>query len=347
MTDHVNDHYKQVPGWFDFEALYDRAVARVDGPAVFVEVGSFLGKSACYMAQRIRESGKLIAFFCVDHFLGSVDMKWELRGGTIYINFLKNITEGGFRDLINPMCCPSLEASRHFTDGSLDFIFLDGSHDLNSVRQDILLWQPKLKASGWMAGHDYGDRYPDVRIGVTELLPDHGVLGSSWFYPVSAIPKFESSVAEFAHWYMTERGLGIPRCLEGEGIRTVGGFTGITLFRQGKYQVQMWLCPPGSEIPDHSHPGVDIVQVYLSGQVFLRLNGKPIVTPELCATERLNGKAIRVRDCDTHGATIGSQGGAFLTIEEWANGQPESVELAWEGEPLSDDHARILKGRSV
>ena len=58
-----------VPGWFDFEALYEQEVRRVH-EGTFVEVGTYLGRSAAYLAERIKVMYKPIRFFAVDTFDG-------------------------------------------------------------------------------------------------------------------------------------------------------------------------------------------------------------------------------------------------------------------------------------
>ena len=49
----------------------------------------------------------------------------------------------------------SVEAAKDFTDGSLDAVYIDASHDENSVREDIKTWRPKIKPGGVLSGHDY------------------------------------------------------------------------------------------------------------------------------------------------------------------------------------------------
>ena len=49
----------------------------------------------------------------------------------------------------------SLEAVKEFSDESLDFIFLDASHDFDSVFADISSWFPKIKKGGIFMGHDW------------------------------------------------------------------------------------------------------------------------------------------------------------------------------------------------
>lgn len=153
----------------------------------------------------------------------------------------------------------------------------------------------------------------------------------------------------FASWYFREAS-PVPQPPFFDGVVRVGAFSGITLFRMRQFQVQLWLCDPNANIPEHSHPGVDVLQVYIWGQVYLTHNGIVVIgdasmgcTPD--GISAAHGTTIRVSPGDTHGAKIGPMGGAFMTIQKWLDGEPRSVETAWEGEPLSPEHAADLEAR--
>lgn len=49
----------------------------------------------------------------------------------------------------------SEKASKEFSDGQLDFVYLDAQHHYEAVKQDIALWHPKVRGGGILAGHDY------------------------------------------------------------------------------------------------------------------------------------------------------------------------------------------------
>lgn len=55
---------------------------------------------------------------------------------------------------------PSVEAAELVPTGSLDFVYVDAAHDLESVRADLEAWFPQLRPGGLLCGHDYfdGDR---------------------------------------------------------------------------------------------------------------------------------------------------------------------------------------------
>ena len=48
----------------------------------------------------------------------------------------------------------SNQAVNEFEDESLDFVFIDASHDFHSVNEDIYLWKNKVNKGGMVSGHD-------------------------------------------------------------------------------------------------------------------------------------------------------------------------------------------------
>lgn len=49
----------------------------------------------------------------------------------------------------------SVDASKEFEDGELDFVYIDANHSEPYVSQDIEAWTPKVRKGGIVAGHDY------------------------------------------------------------------------------------------------------------------------------------------------------------------------------------------------
>jgi cephalosporin hydroxylase len=178
---------------FDFGALYDAQVARVEGPAAFVELGCWRGKSSCFMAEAIKASGKPIRFYCIDIWTGTPHHKWmrdtaARAGGDMLGLWRDNLQRAGVLDFATPIQEDSARAARHFADGSVDFVFVDADHRFENVVADVRAWRPKLVAGGVMAGHDFD--MPDVARAVRqEFGPDgFAVTGRTWIAEPTSAP---------------------------------------------------------------------------------------------------------------------------------------------------------------
>jgi predicted O-methyltransferase YrrM len=159
--------WEQIPGWsHDTIGQYRAAVETATDGAHFVEVGSWKGRSAAFMAVEIMNSGKQIQFDCVDHFLGNIEQREpksvgydaDTGEGRLQTVFTQNMLP--VAAYYNAVVQTSPEAAQQYADGSLDFVFIDASRDYDSVKADILGWWPKVKPGGLLAGHDI--RHPPV-----------------------------------------------------------------------------------------------------------------------------------------------------------------------------------------
>jgi len=159
--------YQNIQGWFSYPKLYASMVQQFDD-ATFVEVGAWLGRSAAYMAVEIANSNKNIKFICVDTWQGSTEHKNMVKDRDIYQEFLTNIEP--VTNIITPYRMLSHEAAERFDDNSLDFVFIDASHDYINVMIDLKAWYPKVKKGGVFAGHDYNQSWPGVIKAVDEFF---------------------------------------------------------------------------------------------------------------------------------------------------------------------------------
>ena len=139
-------------GWFDYETLYTKMVNEFPTDSTFVEVGCWRGQSASYMCVEIANSDKSIDFYCVDHWLPFSDSDNDPTKH-LYETFLDNLQP--VKKYFNALRLESVKAACLFEDESIDFVFIDASHDYNSVKSDIMAWYPKVKKGGVIAGHDY------------------------------------------------------------------------------------------------------------------------------------------------------------------------------------------------
>lgn len=77
----------------------------------------------------------------------------------------------------------SEKATKQFSNGYFDFIFIDGDHSYESVKQDIEMWLPKLKEDGVLAGDDYkGGRFSKyVQRALKETLGEVNHIEKVWY----------------------------------------------------------------------------------------------------------------------------------------------------------------------
>jgi hypothetical protein len=124
------------------------------------------------MAVEIANSDKNIEFYCIDTWQGSFEHKDSKEIDSLYDIFTENMKplDKYYKKIRNN----SIEASNQFEDNSLDFVFIDASHEYEDVKKDIQTWLPKIKKNGILAGHDYyvgeHDYFPGVKRAVDECL---------------------------------------------------------------------------------------------------------------------------------------------------------------------------------
>ena len=169
--------------WFDFQDFYSWIVKQYDSGAHFIEVGVWKGRSACYMAVEIINSNKNIKFDCIDTWIINTDpvIANEFKCYeplSIYDIFEKNIEP--VKHIINPIKALSYNAPDMYEDNSIDFVFIDASHDYESVKKDIVAWYPKVKQNGIISGHDYFNEWCGVKKAVDETFNNVQFNGHCW-----------------------------------------------------------------------------------------------------------------------------------------------------------------------
>jgi len=164
--------YEKIQGWFSFCTLYSHMVQNSPYNSHFVEVGVWKGKSAAYMGVEIVNSSKNIKFDCIDPFLpvGDDIPQFKITHEDLKNEFINNMKPLEGHYTLYPNSSP--EITKIYEDGSLDFVFIDGSHEYENVINDIKAWLPKIKKNGTLAGHDYTRGWPGVVQAVNDTLGD-------------------------------------------------------------------------------------------------------------------------------------------------------------------------------
>jgi len=173
---------KQIEGWMSESELQWLAESAKTHP-VIVEIGSWMGRSTRALADNLPEGGRLYA---VDSWAMSDDPAFsasrEYDGDGAYLQFCKNLWDHIDAGRVIPLRMNSLAASKLMRQLriSVNMIFVDGAHDVDSVTADIMNWRPCLTADGLLCGHDYTSDWPGViqavdSLVIAEQVPNTGI----------------------------------------------------------------------------------------------------------------------------------------------------------------------------
>jgi SAM-dependent methyltransferase len=138
---------------------------RLAAGKVVLEIGAFCGRSTICLAQDAKQ------VYTVDTFDGrGTPAEGETRG-----TFTNNIARYGFSEKVTSIVGES-ETVLPKLPHVFDLVFIDGSHDYESVTRDIELARGVLKQGGILAFHDFETNEPGVTAAVNELCGEGGEL---------------------------------------------------------------------------------------------------------------------------------------------------------------------------
>ena len=121
------------------------------------------------------------------------------------------------------------------------------------------------------------------------------------------------------------------------------------LFRKDQFQVELYVCKPNTKSPMHSHPNIDSISMYLTGDLsFADEQGSftdlsQYQKPKENGAHMLLGKVAETNNGKSHALKIGPTGGSFLIFEHWKKGDPSSVTVHWEGDLVGEKHAKTIE----
>jgi hypothetical protein len=147
----------KVAGWLSEDE--GRELAELAAGKTVLEVGSYCGKSTICLAQRATSVGALDTF----------DGRGTAVPGDTLKLFETNLRRHGVRDKVQIYQGDSAELLPCLPP-VYDLVFIDGSHDKESVLRDADLATATLKPGGLLAFHDYADKDKGVREAVDSLI---------------------------------------------------------------------------------------------------------------------------------------------------------------------------------
>lgn len=132
-----------------------------------VEIGSYKGKSACYLGVGSR-SGHGAPVFAID--LWELNDEEKYASPDVFQTWQRQIASFGLADLVTPLRIDASLLGRMWN-RPIGLLFIDGDHDYESVARDFQLWSPHLAPGAVLAFHDYA--HPKVGADVKRLVAEH------------------------------------------------------------------------------------------------------------------------------------------------------------------------------
>ena len=143
--------------------------SRFNFPIVVAEVGVERGLNATEMAQKMN----INKLYLIDDYLPYTDYlggfcPQEIQD-QVYQWMFNNLKP--YLDKVVFITKSSILAAKLFDDEFFDFVYIDGNHNYEYVKQDMNAWLPKVKTGGVLGGHDFDPRNI-TRQDVTEAVKD-------------------------------------------------------------------------------------------------------------------------------------------------------------------------------
>lgn len=172
--------YQNIEGWMDINKVDPLWSYMIDDYSKtklnIAEIGVFKGRGTALINVFLINKNVEYDYYAIDHFKGSLDffqtLPNEHREGIDYYpiayNNLKTFLENN--NNVKLIKNESIEESKNYSNGFFDIVYLDGSHDYDSVKKDISAWIPKIKLGGFICGDDYSVGWPGVKNCVDEFF---------------------------------------------------------------------------------------------------------------------------------------------------------------------------------
>lgn len=174
--------------YFDFKSYYSYIASILPKEGSILEVGTYQGASIVWLATELLKRKKKYKIYTLDNWM---DMEFS-SGINTHFRFVQNVHLNNLEDIIFPLYGNS-SITGLFKYSSLDYIFLDGSHEYEAVKWDISHLLPKLKPGGKIGGHDYG--FESVKKAVDAAFP--------------SIKVFSTGTAKLWHTTKISKKLGV------------------------------------------------------------------------------------------------------------------------------------------
>jgi hypothetical protein len=140
------------------------------------------------------------------------------------------------------------------------------------------------------------------------------------------IPETWTDVRAFADWWLESKmPIIFPQNPE---VFLSDDATAITIFRQGQFQVELYLIYPNPKVPVHEHPGVEVIKMSLTAEK------GPIMSNIL-------------KNGESHGAgqrmAAEQIGFPLVAFQHWLTREPTTIASMWKGPTVGPLQEALVK----
>jgi hypothetical protein len=199
------DQLNALEGFMDQEEAeqlaFRAAQVHTEAGHVIVELGSFKGKSACWMAAGSQavtkqavgiQAGNGARVYCIDPWErydpgDSYPDKTNYAHKDIYEIFQAQVGKMGMEDFMTPIKGYSHEVVKNWK-LPIGLLHIDAFHTHENCLADYLAWSPFVVPGGWIAFHDYANGFFGVKRVVEEVVRPSGLWEDFNFYKWKEVP---------------------------------------------------------------------------------------------------------------------------------------------------------------
>jgi len=141
-------------------------------PGRIVEIGSFKGKSTCWMAKAMQLAHSNEKIVAIDPHINTrqIGVVPAYKEDSSFDIFLSNLKNAGVIEYVEPIKMASVDAAKSWNQ-PIKLLFVDGSHVYEDVMLDLETWEPLVEIGGIIVMHDTKPTGP--RIEVRQAMVDY------------------------------------------------------------------------------------------------------------------------------------------------------------------------------
>lgn len=162
--------YQDIKGWaqpWEQGELFKVMLKQIDTTKQIhiAEIGVYQGRGTALINVDLINGGYDYVYHAIDHFRGSAEHEQGFNYEFIARANLSRILEN-----IRLIRNESVDQAHTYPNETFDIVYIDASHDYESVMADLQAWYPKVKKGGIISGDDYCTCWPGTFKAVNEFF---------------------------------------------------------------------------------------------------------------------------------------------------------------------------------